>query len=614
MRLNALTDDYISAILRLSFMDLQNIAKKNKQKLEEQYLISDNIENIEYGITGYLFFLLEYHKIYNKPKLLNIIEKHCLSLIAYCDSTATANYSLYTGRGGVAYFLLELYKTSPQNIYLENCQKILKESEKEFFHSEYTSDYLLDGRAGVLFILINLYAKTGTTEVEVMINNYLEKIIDNSVLTSYGISWVSKEEISVENSCDFGRGSLGILFVFRYMYAISKNENILFFNAQIEKYIKSFIHKKKEEINLKDCSFISDTEKRYILKINSDKKNYIRILNLLLEMNEKEKFEENLDLLISLSPSLRNNFSEIFYHIVDAKEELTGYEAILQSLVENVDLESGLIQGKTGMLYIIMKYNVPVRENIVENQNYNLCLDISLKEDFIFQKQYPKFYYFTKTNFPAVYNAILKNVKEGKDNLISDIISIINQNSYSELLKDLLFFEESKNQFKNIMDKEDNLTRISKIVSYRNSVFDQVESLGKSIFEVPIRLGSKRTIINTKWDWSSNDIYRHTQNIIQPPASFTVLLIPVCDSRISDVGEIFMQIEGLLLQSFVTPKTIKMVTEEFKYFCLSQPEEVLDTIITYTFSKDREEFIRRLDYLVVSTVKNFIYNGCLEFV
>jgi hypothetical protein len=62
------------------------------------------------------------------------------------------------------------------------------------------------------------------------------------------------------------------------------------------------------------------------------------------------------------------------------------------------------------------------------------------------------------------------------------------------------------------------------------------------------------------------------------------------------------------------PKTINMICEEFKYYCVSQSEEVLDTIITYTYSKDKEELIRRMDYLMTSTVKNFIYSGCLEFV
>ncbi|WP_308005861.1 lanthionine synthetase LanC family protein [uncultured Chryseobacterium sp.] len=614
MKLNVKIDEYISAILELSFEDFQNIAQNNKQKLEEQYLVYDNIENIEYGITGYLFFLLEYYKKYNKPELLNIIEKLSFSLIAYCDRTATVNYSLYTGRGGVAYFLLKLYKVAPQNIYLENCLKILKDSEKEFFHSEYTSDYLLDGRAGVLFILLDLFTKTESKEIEEMINNYLKKIINNSVLTSHGISWISKEEINVENSCDFCRGSLGILFVLRYMYAISKNENIQFYSTQTEKYIKNFIYKKEEEINLEGYPFMSDIEKRYLLKINSEKENYIRVFNILLEINEKEKFEENLDLLMSLSPSHFNHFSEILYHRIDTKEELTGDESILQNLDGNVDLESGIIHGKTGVFYTIMKYSVPAEKNIFENQNYNLHLDILPKEDFIFQKQYPKFYHFTKVNFPLIYNMILNNIEEDRGNLISDIIPVIDQNSSSELLKDLLSFEEIKNQFHNTIAQENNLTRFSKIISHRNSVFDQVESLGSSISEIPIKLSSMGTAVNTKWDWSSNDIYKHTLNIIQPPASFATIFIPVYDSRANYVEEISLQIEELLLQSFSTPKTINMICEEFKYFCLSQPEEVLDTIITYTYSKDREELIRRMDYLMTSTVKNFIYSGCLEFV
>ncbi len=614
MRLNIKIDEYAAAVSELSFKDLQNLAQNNKQKIEHQYLVYDNIENIEYGITGYLFFLLEYYKKNNRPGLLDIIEKQSLSLIAYCDGTATANYALYTGRCGVAYFLLKLYEIAPRKIYLENSLKIVKDSEKEFYHSGYTSDYLLDGRAGVLFILLDLFTKTGSQETEELINKYQKKIINNSILTSQGISWISKEEICIENSCDFGRGSLGILFVLKYMEVISNNENIQFYIIQTEKYIENFIYQKEKEISLEGCNFMSDTEKRYLLKINSGKENYLRILNILSELNKKEKFEENLDVLMSLSPSHSNDFSEILYCRVDARKEWMDEEDLLQNLDGHVNLESGIIPGKIGMFYIIMKYNDPVEENIFENQDYHLHPDILSKEDFVFQNQYPKFYHFTKINFPSIYNTILNNIGENMGNLMSNIIQAIDQDSSSELLKDLLFFEESKNQFRHTVVQENNLTRFSKIISHRNYVFGQVESLGASISEMPIRLSSTGTFVNTKWDWSSNDIYRHTLNIIQPPASFATVFIPVHDSRANYVEEISLQIEELLLQSFSMPKTINMICEEFKYYCVSQSEEVLDTIITYTYSKDKEELIRRMDYLMTSTVKNFIYSGCLEFV
>ncbi len=598
--------DILDEILNLSFVGLKNQAIKNQKKLRHKYLISSNIENIEFGITGYLLYLLELYKRNNAPQLLEKIERLSLELVTYCDQIITSNYSLYTGRGGVAYFLLELYKVNNKVVFFENVIKIIKDSENEFLDSVYTSDYLLDGRAGMLFILLNLFKVKESKETEQHINNYLNEILDNSILTPEGISWIAKEEINIKNSCDFARGSLGILFVLKYIYSVCGNESLHFYISQTEKYIEDFIQNLHEDIVLDHDQFITDAEKEHIIRANSHKEDYIRIFKFLSDNTETEVLENNVTLLLFLSPSVNNPMIPIIRDLFDGKD-------VINQIDENIGSEDGFLIGEIGIAYANMKNNHLIMSDFIQ-QKYDLSIKTPSKEDFILKKRYPKFYEFAKVNFPAVYTKVLKTIIGENIDILTNILYVIEKDSYYEVLKDLLLWEESKNVFYSSMMQENNLKRFSNIIAYRNSLFDQFENLADAILDIPVRLSSKGQIVNTKWNWSSDDIYQQTLNIIQPPSSFATVLTPSYDSKTKYIIETAVNIEETLLRALSHPKTIRTVSQEFKFYCLSQPVEVVDVIVKYAHSKDKEDLIERLDYLVLRTIKNFVYNGCLEFV
>ncbi|KMQ64617.1 hypothetical protein ACM46_10220 [Chryseobacterium angstadtii] len=598
--------DILDEILNLNFEDLKKQAENNQENLKGNYLISGNIENIEFGITGYLFFLLEHYKKNKSLRLLEKIERFTLELVAYCGQVATANYSLYTGRGGVAYFLLELYKVNEKAVFLEYAVKIIKESENEFLDSAYTSDYLLDGRAGMLFILLTLFKINGSEETEQLINTYLNIVLDNSVLTSKGISWTAKEEISIEDSCDFARGALGILFTLKYINSVSGNESLTFYITQTEKYIEDCIQNFNEDIVLDQYPLISEAEKKHILNVNSHKEDYIRIFKFLSDNKETEVLENNLPLLLLLSPSVNSPFISLVRNIFDG-------ENIVDQTDEITGFEEGFLTGKMGIAYAEIKHSTSVIDESVKNE-YTLSLAVPSGEDFIFRKRYPKFYEFTKVNFPAVHHKIVKAITTDNIHILTNILLIIETDSYGELFKDFLLWEENKNLFYSSMIKNHNSERFSDIVARRNSLFDRFENLGEAVLDLPLRLSSDAKIINTRWDWSSDDMYQQTLNIIQPPGAFAVVLTPSYDSKTNYTTETALNIEETLLRALSDPKTIRTVCAEFKFYCLAQPDEVVDKVVKYTHSKDKADLIERLDYLVIRTIKNFIYNGCLEFV
>jgi hypothetical protein len=597
--------DILDEILNLNFEDLKKQAENNHENLKGNYLISGNIENIEFGITGYLFFLLEHYKKNKSSRLLEKIERLTLELIAYCNQALKANYSLYTGRGGVAYFLLELYKVDEKAAFLENAVKIIKESENEFLDSAYTSDYLLDGRAGMLFILLTLFKIRCSKETEQLINTYLNIVLDNSVLTSKGISWIAKEEINIENSCDFARGALGVLFTLKYLDSFSGNESLSFYIAQTEKYIEDGIRNLNEDIVLDQYPLISEIEKKHILRVNSHKEDYIRIFKFLSDNKETEVLENNLPLLLLLSPSVNSHFISLVRNIFDGEntadqtDEITGFE-------------EGFLTGKIGVAYADTKHNTPVIEESGKKE-YTLSLAVPPAEDFIIKKRYPKFYEFTKVNFPSVHHKILKTITADHIEIFKNILLIIEQDSYGQILKDLLLWEENKNLFYSSLMKEHNLERFSNIVAHRNSLFERFENLGEAILDVSLRLNSNAKIINTQWNWFSDDMYQQTLNIIQPPGAFAIVLTPSYDSKTNYTTETVLNIEEAILRALINPKTTRTVCTEFKFYCLSQPDEAVDMVVKYTHSKDKADLIERLDYLVIRTIKNFVYNGCLEF-
>ncbi|WP_172283451.1 lanthionine synthetase LanC family protein [Chryseobacterium sp. LAM-KRS1] len=598
--------DILDEILNLSLADLKKQAERNRENLKGNYLISGNIENIEFGITGYLFFLLEHYKEKESPRLLEKIERLTLELIAYCDQAITANYSLYTGRGGVVYFLLELYKENGKAVFLENAVKLIKESENEFLDSVYTSDYFLDGRAGMIFILLTLFKINKSKETEQLINTYLNIVLDNSILSSKGISWIAKEEINIENSCDFARGALGVLFTLKYIDSVSGNDSLSFYITQTEKYIENGIRNLNEDIVLDQYQFISVTEKKHILTVNSHKEDYIRIFKFLSDNKETEVLGNNLPLLLLLSPSVNSPFISLVRNIFDGEntagqtDEITGFE-------------EGFLAGKMGVAYAEIRNNKQVTDDSGKKE-YTLSLEVPSGEDFIFRKRYPKFYEFTKVNFPAVHHKILMAITTDNIHILANILLIIETDSYVELFKDLLFWEENKNLFYSSMMKNNNWERFSDIVAFRNSLFNRFEDLGDAVLDVPLQLSSKAKIINTKWNWSSDDMYLLTLNIIKPPGAFAIVLTPSYDSKTNYTTETVLNIEEAILRALSNPKTTRKVCAEFKFYCLSQPDEAVDMVVKYTHSKDKADLIERLDYLVIRTIKNFVYNGCLEFV
>ena len=76
-------------------------------------------------------------------------------MLEHCQLHSTNNFSLYTGRGGLIYALLELHSVTNNPQFIESSLELMDTVDQDYLISPYTTDYLYDGRSGTLLVLLS---------------------------------------------------------------------------------------------------------------------------------------------------------------------------------------------------------------------------------------------------------------------------------------------------------------------------------------------------------------------------------------------------------------------------------------------------------------------------
>jgi hypothetical protein len=197
-----------------------------------------NIESLATGWTGTVLFLLELHKATGENQYLEAADRLLGKLVEYGKSHPTLDYSLYTGRCGLIYVLIQRYLLDPSKQHILNeCLELIKPANREYLHNNYTSDYLYDGRAGTLLVLVNLYQLTGMEFLLSYAREFFEKIVDNVEISAEGISWTTAFEYSAKPSCSFARGVAGIRYAFKQVANLFPREIIDSLIKRMDQYL-----------------------------------------------------------------------------------------------------------------------------------------------------------------------------------------------------------------------------------------------------------------------------------------------------------------------------------------------------------------------------------------
>lgn len=632
-------EKYSNSIERLSFDELKKMCFENHIFLSNVNLQSGNIENIESGLSGYLLFMLELYKVNNSITTKNILISISNDLVSYCLENKTHNFSLYTGRGGLIFFLLELYEQEKDNSILEKCLVLIDGAEEDFLESKYTSDYLYNGRSGFVLVLLKLYDLTKSPMILELLTKFVVKILNNAFLSLNGISWKTRDEININNSCGFTLGASGIIYVLNRVNESFSNESISFVINESNNFVQScwsdtLNNWKNYEKDILDENYFALFLKQYNSK-DSDLYEPNVSINWSVGSSGIHLIKKNIyngikiSDLENLSPNIYEGISGIGLCMLNNKSdnsELLSY--IFKLLLDNnhfTSLRGGLMYGDLGVNYFLLKSISinddgnsicnPYKESIkYENEKLKINI-VDIKEKLI-SKHYKRTIQFLNNVAPSVLKNYYKDRSECKNEILKFQTFVLRElDSIKEtfshhLLLDVFYLEDNKFNFSQTENRS-NLQIYLDNYTYKNYIIELLNKSDEWINSSQIRISNKVKIVNTKWDWVIRENFNFIENFYKLPGLNEYLFLSTHEEG---VAEYSLKIDGLVLHRFDEPKSINQALAEIKYFCQSQPEEIIKEFTINTGSLDVQDFIKRLDFLVTHKIKQFLYDGILEFI
>ncbi|MFC0779791.1 lanthionine synthetase LanC family protein [Flavobacterium sp. HJSW_4] len=633
-------ETFSNLILNSSLEELVEISEKNNKTIE-QYLVSNNVENIETGVSGFLLFLLEFYKSSKKDIYLKKIEMLSKSLIIYCKENTTNNYSLYSGRSGFVYFLIQLYHINKDEAILEECENLIIPAEMEYLESNYTSDYLYNGRSGTLLVLNELFQLTQSEKIFGLINKFTNVIISNAILTEKGISWKADEEINLRNSCGFAMGASGIQFVLKNICLCFPNESFNYVIEGINKYKQSCWDEEKQnwlnyEKDIINSTVLDELKKQYktnekVLYKPSNELSWSKgSLGILLADCHAKKifFELDIDKAKEIPRNIYDGLSGIGLSLLEnntlknREQQVELIKDIIVSQQMPIELQGGLFFGELGACYFLLRtlttnkyYNSIINPCEISNPiptKYVLNINLKLVKKSLLSKTYDKTIFLIEKIFDEQLNEFLDISGHNVSEIVKFEEFVKNQfikvdTTINNVIADVFIFEKRRKEFC-LQELRTNLEVCLDKLDYNEKIIKILNNSDEWILNQKLKISNSVKLVNTEWDWELKEDFNFIQNFYKERGFYEFLF----HHHQSSVIEYPLQIDGLVLHRFDHPKKIIDASMEIKTYCQSSPEDMVKEFAKSSGSKDIQDFIKRLDFLVLHKVKQFMYDGILE--
>lgn len=165
------------------------------------------------GTSGIAMYLLQLYRYTKDEKYLNEAESAIQWTVASAMDSHSHNYSFYTGRMSVVQVLLSFYEATGQRWYLDSACKLASGIDS-FISNEGALCELLNGISGALIGLLRLHTACGDDSVLNSIRICTEQLLDKAVVTPRGQLFWDRHNMNVAPLCGLSHGNSGIGYAF----------------------------------------------------------------------------------------------------------------------------------------------------------------------------------------------------------------------------------------------------------------------------------------------------------------------------------------------------------------------------------------------------------------
>lgn len=180
--------------------------------------------SIKSGLSGIALFYTELFQATNKAVYLDYANYCINGIILIQKKEPSAHYGLYSGIMGTVFTQIRLYQITKHDSFLTQAVSYALGSKK-FIYSRHCTNSLLDGRAGILLILLKLHYLTNDNRILQLINTVYDLIVSSAYLVDCGIYWDHKHD-QIKGLCGIGYGVSGIAYSLGALSHYLKDETI----------------------------------------------------------------------------------------------------------------------------------------------------------------------------------------------------------------------------------------------------------------------------------------------------------------------------------------------------------------------------------------------------
>jgi hypothetical protein len=171
-------------------------------------------ESVVDGRLGWLFFLLELFRSDKDAVVRAAIIDELEWMQRYGKAHPTNNYALFTGRLGLGYANLELFRVTGETEFLKSALDLLQEyySSASYRNGIIAKTGLFDGIAGILFLTHELYLETKASWLQEYIEVLTLKLVYSGYHGRTGIYWGGLTNLNGRNN-GYAKGTAGVAMV-----------------------------------------------------------------------------------------------------------------------------------------------------------------------------------------------------------------------------------------------------------------------------------------------------------------------------------------------------------------------------------------------------------------
>jgi hypothetical protein len=231
-------DRYIEIPVKIGEFILDNSLFRIENLIRSKSLLQSNMddktryEDIDIGVSGLILFLIELNKARPEARYIISLKKAGFELIDHCSTIQRTHYGFYHGRGGVCYTLAELSEVTGEKRFLEFALELIKNESDVYINSEFCSNNLYEGRAGLLLVLLHLYNMRQEKWITEKIRVCLFNLIQNFQITDMGVIW-NKHDINIQPLNSYFYGSAGVSLIIQQVAKISDDTELFSLSKEI---------------------------------------------------------------------------------------------------------------------------------------------------------------------------------------------------------------------------------------------------------------------------------------------------------------------------------------------------------------------------------------------